>query len=67
MPKGHPKKGKPSTADWSSQNRVNSRNSPWRQAGRTGSARQRECVAYFDQLNAQGDTARKPRPELDVD
>ena len=67
MPKGRPKKGPHPAHAWSEIGKRNSANSPWRQAGRTGSKPQRECVAYFDALNAAGDTDRKPRPELDVD
>ena len=65
MPKGTPKKGPAPAHVWSTIGKQNSQNSPWRKAGRYGSKRQRECVAYFDQLAAAGDLERKPRPELD--
>jgi HEAT repeat protein len=65
MPKGRPKKGKPSAAFFSVQNRANSQRSPWRTAAKSGSPRQRRNAAYFDALAEAGDTRRVPRPELD--
>jgi hypothetical protein len=52
-------------AEWTELNKRNSQNSPWRQAAKTGSARQRRNAAYFEMLAAAGDTRRVPRPELD--
>jgi hypothetical protein len=52
-------------AGWTALNKRNSQNSPWRQAAKTGSARQRRNAAYFEELARRGDTRRVPRPELD--
>jgi hypothetical protein len=54
-------------ADWTRLNKQNSQNSPWRQAAKHGSARQRRNARYFEELAAKGDTRRVPRPELDED
>ena len=59
------KKGRPQTAAEHRASKRNSHASPWRNEPALHSKRQRKCRAYFDKLQAAGDTERKPRPELD--
>ena len=65
MPKGRPKKGKPTAGFWVAQNKRNSANSPWRNT--PISRRSAQCHEYFEKLAEKGDTRRVPRPELDPD
>ena len=65
-----PTKPKPPTekytaADWSRINKVNSKNSPWRNT--PISKRSAKCHEYFRKLAEKGDDRRVPRPELDVE
>jgi hypothetical protein len=63
MPKGTRKAGPLPAAKQSAINRKNSANSPWRKM--VVSPRSIECQEYFAKLAKDGDTKRKPRPELD--